>query len=129
MIEPAIAAAAALNHTDEDAVKLKRDLDDLINCSDEHTELSRLDMMFHLDIARASENPIVPLLIDPIHRLMPKIKSQVYDAVKDAKASAVEWHTRILDAILQRDPGAAREAMEQHLRIAEEHIRKTYVTK
>jgi GntR family transcriptional repressor for pyruvate dehydrogenase complex len=129
MIEPPIAAAAALNHTEEDAVKLKRDLDDLINCSDEQTELSHLDMMFHLDIARASENPIVPLIIDPIHRLMPKIKSDVYGAVKDAKASAVEWHTKILNAILQRDPRAAREAMEQHLRIAEEHIRTTYATK
>lgn len=129
MIEPAIAAAAALNYTEEDAIKLKRDLDDLINCSDEHTELSRLDMLFHLDIARASENPIVPLIIDPIHRLMPKIKSDVYGAVKDAKPSAVEWHTKILNAILQRDPRAAREAMEQHLRIAEEHIRTTYATK
>jgi GntR family transcriptional repressor for pyruvate dehydrogenase complex len=129
MIEPAIAAAAALNHTNEDALKLKRDLDDLINCSDEHAELSRLDMLFHLDIARASENPIVPLIIDPIHRLMPKIKSDVYVAVRDAKGSAVEWHTKILNAILQRDPRAAREAMEQHLKIAEEHIRTTYATK
>jgi GntR family transcriptional repressor for pyruvate dehydrogenase complex len=129
MIEPSIAAAAALNHAEEDALKLKQDLDDLIHCSDEHTELSRLDMLFHLDIARASGNPIVTLIIDPIHRLMPKIKSDVYVAVKDAKASAVEWHTKILNAILQRDPRAAREAMEQHLRIAEEHIRTTYATK
>jgi GntR family transcriptional repressor for pyruvate dehydrogenase complex len=37
IIEPPIAAAAALNHTEEDAIKLKRDLDDLRNCSDEHT--------------------------------------------------------------------------------------------
>jgi GntR family transcriptional repressor for pyruvate dehydrogenase complex len=59
---------------------------------------------------------------------MRKIKSDVYGAVKDAKASAVEWHTIILNAILTRDPLAAREAMEQHLRIVEGHIRKTYGT-
>src|SRR5512142_2396304 len=49
MIEPSIAAAAAVNHTEEDARKLKQDLDDLTGCTDEHTVLSSLDMKFHLD--------------------------------------------------------------------------------
>lgn len=129
MIEPSIAASAALNHTEEDAEKLERDLEELKNCSGEQTALSSLDMKFHLDVAKASENPIVPLIIDPIHRLMPKIKSDVYGVVKDAQASAVEWHSKILDAILRRDPVAAREAMEKHLKIAEEHIVTTYKSK
>jgi DNA-binding FadR family transcriptional regulator len=41
--------------------------------------------------------------------------------VVDAKQSAVEWHRKILVAILQRDAEGARAAMERHLEIAEKH--------
>ena len=121
IIEPPIAASAARYHTEEDAERLKKDLNDLKAYNGDYKELSRLDMLFHLDIARASENPLVPLLLEPIHRLAPRIKSSVYAAVIDAKQSAVEWHEKILTAILNRDPEGARLAMIRHLEIAEQH--------
>jgi GntR family transcriptional repressor for pyruvate dehydrogenase complex len=121
IIEPPIAASAALHHTEEDAEKLKKDQDDLERSTGDYKELSRLDMRFHLDIAKASENSIIPLILDPIHRLIPPIKSSVYATVVDAKQSAVEWHRKILVAILQRDAEGARAAMERHLEIAEKH--------
>ena len=84
-------------------------------------ELSRLDMLFHLDIAKASENLLIPLLLEPIHRLAPRIKSSVYATVHDARLLAAEWHEKILKAILDRDAESARLAMIQHLEIAEQH--------
>jgi GntR family transcriptional repressor for pyruvate dehydrogenase complex len=84
-------------------------------------ELSRLDMLFHLDIAKASENLLVPLLLEPIHRLAPRIKSSVYATVFDARQLAAEWHEKILNAILNRDAEGARLAMIRHLEIAEQH--------
>jgi DNA-binding FadR family transcriptional regulator len=78
-------------------------------------------MLFHLDIAKASENSLIPLILEPIHRLIPQIKSSVYATVVDAKQSAVEWHEKILTAILQRDAEGARNAMIRHLEIAEQH--------
>ena len=121
IIEPPIAASAALYHTEEDAVRLQKDLNDLKAYEGDYKELSRLDMLFHLDIAKASENPLVPLLLEPIHRLAPRIKSSVYATIIDAKQSAVEWHGKILTAILNRDPENARLAMIRHLEIAEQH--------
>jgi GntR family transcriptional repressor for pyruvate dehydrogenase complex len=121
IIEPPIAASAALHHTDEDAEKLKKDHNDLVHSNGDYKELSRLDMLFHLDIAKASENSIIPLILEPIHRLIPQIKSSVYATVGDAKRSAVEWHQKILTAILQRDAEGARNAMIRHLEIAEQH--------
>jgi len=126
IIEPPIAASAAVHHTDADASRLRKDLQDLIDNDGNYETLSKLDMDFHLDIARASENPLIPLLLEPIHRLMPQIKSSVYATVSDAKQSAVEWHSRVLDAILARDPQRAQEAMLTHLKIAEEHAERMF---
>ena len=124
IIEPPIAAMAAINHTDEDAKRLEKDLNDLKECNSDYPHLAALDMTFHLDIAKASENPIIPLILDPIHRLLPQIKSSVYASVEDAKESAVIWHSKILEAILNKDADGARTAMTEHLKIAEEHARR-----
>jgi GntR family transcriptional repressor for pyruvate dehydrogenase complex len=121
IIEPPIAASAALHHTEEDAEKLKKDQYDLVHSDGDYEELSRLDMLFHLDIAKASENSLIPLILEPIHRLTPQIKSSVYATVVDAKQSAVEWHEKILLAILRKDAESARTAMIRHLEIAEQH--------
>ncbi len=121
IIEPPIAASAALCHTNEDAVQLRNDLEELIGSKGDYHELSRLDMQFHLDIAKAAENSIIPLILEPIHRLVPPTQSSVYETVSDARRSAVEWHEKIISAILRRDAEGAREAMIHHLEIAEQH--------
>lgn len=125
LIEPAFAAQAAERHTKADAARLRKDYEDLKACEKSFPQLSKLDMAFHLHIAQASGNPLVPLLIQPIHKLMPQIKASVYEVVRDAKEAAVEWHGRILEAILARDPDAARETMIRHLEIARQHIERT----
>ena len=124
IIEPQIAASAAQHHTEEDAKKLKKDFQDLVSSEGDYNELTRLDMLFHLDIAKASENSIIPLILEPIQRLAPRIKSSVYATVADAKQSAIEWHEKILNAILQHNADAAFEAMTHHLKIAEQHDRQ-----
>jgi GntR family transcriptional regulator, transcriptional repressor for pyruvate dehydrogenase complex len=121
IIEPPLAASAAIHHTEEDAEKLKKDQYELVHSDGDYEELSRLDMQFHLDIAKASENSLIPLILEPIHRLIPQIKSSVYATVSDAKRSAVEWHEKILSAILLKDAESARMAMIRHLEIAEQH--------
>jgi len=122
IIEPPIAASAALYHTKEDADRLVKDHEELVKSQGDYAELSHLDMKFHLDIAKASENTLIPLILEPIHRLMPQIKSSVYENVRDARESAIKWHKKILDAVLRRDAEAARLAMIKHLEIAEQHV-------
>ncbi|MEX0737308.1 MAG: FadR/GntR family transcriptional regulator [Bacteroidota bacterium] len=124
VIEPSITASAALHHTEEDAEKLVDNYEELKMTEGDVKRLIELDMAFHLDIARASENPLIPLILEPIYLLMPKIKTSVYAVTRDAKESAVIWHGKILDAILKRDPNGAYGAMVEHLKIAEEHLRK-----
>ena len=124
IIEPAISYYAALNHNDDDIERLKEDIKNLRDSSGDYLELANLDTMFHLNLARASRNRVMPLLLGPIHKLIPEVKSTVYATVKDAKGSAVTWHQKILDAVISRDAPLARQAMEEHLKIAEEHAEK-----
>jgi GntR family transcriptional regulator, transcriptional repressor for pyruvate dehydrogenase complex len=121
IIEPEMAMMAALHHTEEDEKKLNADIAEFSMCEGPITKLASLDMQFHLDVARASQNAIMPLLLAPIHKLIPEIKSSVYATNNDARESALIWHRKVLDAILRRDPESARSAMVQHLKIAEEH--------
>jgi GntR family transcriptional regulator, transcriptional repressor for pyruvate dehydrogenase complex len=123
-IEPSIAAVAAAQRTSDDIAKLRQDIEELRAASEDYAQLASLDMAFHLDIARASQNPLMPLIIDPIHRLMPEIKSSVYATVEHARESALEWHSRITERIVARDPDGARDMMAEHLRIAEDHARR-----
>jgi GntR family transcriptional regulator, transcriptional repressor for pyruvate dehydrogenase complex len=125
IIEPPIAHAAALYHTEEDVIRLQKAHQDLIEYEGDYEKLSHLDMVFHLNIARASENVIIPLLLEPIFRLMPQIKKRIYENVSDAKESAVKLHSEILDAIFRKDAKAAYDAMVEHLKIAEEHAIKS----
>jgi GntR family transcriptional regulator, transcriptional repressor for pyruvate dehydrogenase complex len=121
IIEPEMAAMAAIRHTPEDAKRLKDDIAEFSVCDGPITKLASLDMQFHIDIAKASQNSIMPLILAPIYKLMPEIKSSVYATNTDARESALIWHRKILDAVLCRDPENARKAMTQHLKIAEEH--------
>lgn len=123
VIEPSIAAMAAKNRTDADILKIRGNVEELRVLNGTYEELATLDQDFHVLVARASGNPIVPLLLEPINKMMPQIKSSVYATIHDAKASAVEYHGKILESIVARDETAARNWMIEHLRIAEKHAR------
>lgn len=123
IIEPSIAAFAATHRSDEDVEKLQANIRQLVGYDGEFDGLAKLDMDFHLAIAAASHNQVMPLILDPIHRLMPEIKKSVYATNDHAKESAVEWHGKIVERIIARDVEGARTMMQKHLEIAEEHIR------
>jgi GntR family transcriptional repressor for pyruvate dehydrogenase complex len=119
IIEPAIAEYAATHHAAEDLDRLKRNLDQMRSNNDP-TEHARLDLKFHHLIAEASGNPIMPLILNPIHRLMPNIKKKIMDFVPGAKDAALTWHQKIVDAIEEGDPQKAYHAMKGHLEVAKE---------
>lgn len=123
IIEPSIAASAALNRTDEDVVLLKSDIETLIAYDSGFDGLANLDLVFHLHIAKATQSRLIPLILEPIHKLMPEIKKSVYKTNDDAKESAVIWHQKIVDQIVAGDSDGAFRAMKQHLEIAEKHIK------
>jgi len=124
ILEPAVVELASRHRTVEDVNRLLGDIELLRGCAGDFRELSRIDTQFHIDIAKASGNSLMPLLLEPIHRLVPDIKSTVYATVNDAKESALIWHKKIFDEIASGNGQRARDAMVEHLRIAEEHAER-----
>lgn len=118
IIEPSIAEYAAMNRTDEHIRLLKNDLADMENFKGSVEEYSLLDVMFHIHIAQASANRVMPLILKPIQMLMPDIKSKILAAAPQAKDEGLTGHPKILDAIIKKDPKAAHDAMKKHIEMA-----------
>lgn len=124
ILEPAIAYSASLNRTEEDIERLEENVFQLKNCKEDFYQLAKIDMQFHLFLAEASHNRVVPLLLNSIYNLVPEFNPSIYEANPDAKEKALELHVKILDCVKRRDVGAATLAMTEHLKIAELHAMK-----
>lgn len=127
MFEPSIAEQASLHRTDEDLSKLRQNFNKMKNNNDVIIH-AQLDVEFHSLVAEATHNNLIPLLTDPIHRLMPEIKSLVMKNVPDARKSALKMHKEIIDSIEEQNPAKAFQKMKNHLCTAMEHVEQA-VTK
>jgi len=122
MLEPEIARMAALNRSQQELELLQKNLKSFVNCtSDDVQKQGELDREFHLTIATASGNPIIPIIVEPIFKLMPKIRSIVYAQINQAKSSALNYHQLLFDKIREKDADGAYDVMTKHLEIAEKH--------
>ncbi|MCF8261176.1 MAG: FadR family transcriptional regulator [Melioribacteraceae bacterium] len=121
ILEPSIAREAAISHDLEDIKLLDEDIKNLEQKNLNYKQLATIDMDFHNHLAMATKNTVVPLLLKPLHRLLPQIKSTVYATVDEARESAIKWHSKILTAVKDRDQEASYNFMVEHLKIAEKH--------
>ncbi|MEA3288365.1 MAG: FadR/GntR family transcriptional regulator [Candidatus Marinimicrobia bacterium] len=123
--EPQIAWIAARNRDEADVNGLEINLEELQKSDQSNSERQgEIDQSFHMQICEATKNPIIPLQMEPIFRLMPRIRTIVYSTVDTALSEAVTFHEKIFVAIRDQNSEAARDAMMGHLAVAEEHSYK-----
>jgi GntR family transcriptional repressor for pyruvate dehydrogenase complex len=115
-LEVPAAGLAALRRT-------KADLQRLEELADEYASQEivghypRTDLEFHLQVAQATQNPLITTLLNVISRYVIAVQSQSWDSgVPVAWDRAKQAHYSILDAIRAQDPDRARVEMEAHLR-------------
>ena len=122
MLEPKIAGLAAQNRTDLDLVALRKKQSDLEKCpTSDYKAEGELDRNFHLILANATQNPMVPMIVEPIFQVMPRIKLLVYKIVSKAKEAALDYHALIAKAVIEQNDARAEHLMREHLKIAEDH--------
>jgi GntR family transcriptional repressor for pyruvate dehydrogenase complex len=72
------------------------------------------DLDFHLAMAEATQNLIIPALLDTIIDLLREERKRT-GLVNGGLKRGQYHHRKILEAVIRRDPKAARTAMQRHL--------------
>jgi GntR family transcriptional repressor for pyruvate dehydrogenase complex len=123
--EPEIAKLAAQSRTKGDLKELEKNLREFESCDPDNTQLEAdLDNRFHLAIAKASQNPIVQITMEPIYSLLPRMRNYIYGNVEGEKPHTVKFHREILMAIQKQDGDRANKIMKAHLERTREIYRK-----
>jgi len=115
VIEAETAALAALHATPEDLERLEALLNEMqLSLGGQGRPYVDLDVEFHLEIAKCSENQMLHELLKPIRGVLEEWigKSQRLPGIRE---DAQRHHAKIFAAIKQRDSEKARHAMRTHL--------------
>ena len=115
VIEPAVAGLCAQNRKNEDIRFLQTNVEKFVNRDQSSDLLAELDVQFHSRIAKACGNEILAHILMPIFDQLPRIKTLIVQYVKDKDDTALDYHSRILQAIIAKDSEGATRFMREHL--------------
>ena len=124
LIEPECARNAAIDPSTADLEELGDIISRLKNCAPNDFEtLGFLDKSFHLQVVKMSNNPVIPLLMQPIFEVMSFIELHIFEEVNQPAETVYKRHLDIYEMIRDRKPDAAYEAMAKHLEGAVEQAK------
>ncbi|WP_372755783.1 FadR/GntR family transcriptional regulator [Labilibaculum sp.] len=112
VFEPEIARMAANNRTDKDLEQILKSITDLEDCDPDNTQMEAdIINKFHLNVAKATGNPIVIITMEPIYSLLPRMRNLIYANVDGEKSFTITAHRAIYEAIRDKDAEKALEHM------------------
>ncbi len=131
-VETEAAALAAARRTERNLVDMRSALDAFAAALAEGRDAVGPDFQFHLEVARATQNPHYAELMGTLGAMIiPRARLGAGGAVDEAQRSyllrANAEHENIFDAISNRDSDAARAAMRTHLANSRERRRRAAV--
>jgi len=114
-VEPLLASRAARNRTDAELQEIRNIHDKFLATTDNVSEYKRLNLEWHLAIARASHNDLLIALMEAISQ--PILEAAGYHQVTTAaiRADAKKAHSAILDAVAEQNGELAFSRMAKHL--------------
>lgn len=130
-MEEVAAHYAALRATDSDREIIRQRYDEWLqghNGRIGHQQEAELDWRFHLAIAEASHNAV---LLHSMRALFNLFKATITTNLEylyskeDRRDEILRQHTAIRDAVLNRDPKAAQQAVSDHLAFVEETLQQS----
>lgn len=110
LFEPEIARLASRNRTDEDIKLMRENIAELTKCDPDNTQLE-VDMInrFHMNLSKATGNPIIIISMEPIYSLLPRMRNLIYANVEGEKEYTLRLQQAILDAVEAQDDQKAYE--------------------
>lgn len=123
ILEPQIAALAALNATPEQVDELKILAFDMSNEALSGSEVTNLDLKFHLAIAKYTGNSLLVNLTDCLTEILALSRTTEMDR-ENRVSSATRAHFKIVNAIAQGNADKAAEEMRNHIRFVEIQVNR-----
>lgn len=123
-IEPALAAEAVENATDEDLAEMQASIDRMKETTDQAAFIEE-NRIFHSVIARASGNQVMEIFWTTISILAAGENDGIRYTSKNQK-HVIAAHQKIHDAIKARDAVVASEEMRSHLMELQYLVRGSY---
>ncbi len=125
MIEPEIARLAALHHNTEDITFLEHNLEEMKGVAQNPARMIDFDIQFHRRLSQSTDNPTIPIVMEPIFRLLHKFISSTFHHAH-APSLALDFHQLLLQNLRDRDGENAFQTMKNHLASAEAHLTAFY---
>lgn len=114
ILEPEIAYRAALRARPEDIRALRHAVVEMDKNMHDLARFIQADDAFHLALAVATQNVFVPRLMASVVDVLQEHRGRIFHT-EGGPARGQEHHRRILRAVEEGAPEAAREAMRSHL--------------
>ncbi len=118
-IEPQVVEICAEKITAEDIEYLEKNISDMEQEIDGKSFISNLDIAFHRKLVDITGNEIISLLVESIQTALINIK-QIVHTDEQFLTMVCEGHKRIVQALKEKDPEKARQAMMEHINEVEE---------
>jgi len=115
LLEPELAAMAARTVTEPTLARLREALERMAVLEDDPDRYLEVDQEFHMEICRAGDNRILDRIMYSA-RWLGTASRRITNEDPAGRRRATADHNRIYDALADRDPAAARAAMQFHLR-------------
>ena len=122
ILEPEIAALAAMRAGEEHITAMQESVMVMDASLDDADAYITADNNFHQALAKGTQNVLILALVDSIVYLLSEQRKQIF-SVKGGPERGQVHHKRILEAVMNHDPQAARTAMYAHLRQVREDVK------
>jgi GntR family transcriptional regulator, transcriptional repressor for pyruvate dehydrogenase complex len=108
LFEPEVARLAARNRTENDIKTLQKNLTELERSNPDNTQLE-VDIInrFHMNLAKATHNPIVLISLEPVYSLLPRMRNLIYGNIEGEKEYTMKYQEELLNALKTKDSNKA----------------------
>ncbi len=127
ILEPEIASLAANRALPDQIAEMTEAVEAMDNAINNPEAFIEADLDFHLALARATHNTLIPVLIDSLVVLLREHRKRAA-SVKGGIERSQPYHKAILKAVIEKDAELARDTMRRHLIQARNEIESTLIT-
>lgn len=114
VVEVEMAGLAAARREESDLVRLRLLVKEVSRPDISREDYIRADVGFHNALARASKNPLFPIVLTSIEDLLVHVRL-LASHLPEALSDAIVYHGRVLAEIEKGSVSGARRVMEDHL--------------